>query len=77
VWAAWHSIIEDKWRHRVEKACQAKAQEVCMQLTNDYETKISSVSRKLLLSGSSSDAQSVQNLQPVTCKQLLDQFTIG
>ena len=44
VWAGWHSIIEAKWRQRVEKACQSKAQEVCMQLTNDYETQIASVS---------------------------------
>ena len=44
VWAGWHSIIEAKWRQRVEKACQGKAQEVCMQLTNDYETQIASVS---------------------------------
>uniref|UniRef100_A0ABM0GQ62 Centrosomal protein POC5 n=1 Tax=Saccoglossus kowalevskii TaxID=10224 RepID=A0ABM0GQ62_SACKO len=27
VWSAWHSIIEAKWRQRVEKACQSKAQE--------------------------------------------------
>jgi hypothetical protein len=28
----------------VERACQAKAQEVCMNLTNEYETKVRSVS---------------------------------
>ena len=37
-------IIVEKWRRRVEKACQAKAQEVCIGLTNDYETKLQSVS---------------------------------
>ena len=37
-------IIVEKWRRRVEKACQAKAQEVCISLTNDYETKLQSVS---------------------------------
>lgn len=44
VWDAWHSLVESRWRQRVEKACQAKAQEVCMQLTNDYETRLASVS---------------------------------
>lgn len=47
VWAAWHSVIEARWRQRVEKACQAKAQEVCMALTNDYETKLSSLNEAL------------------------------
>ena len=43
-WVAWHSVVEARWKQRVEKACQAKAQEVCMALTNDYETKVKSVS---------------------------------
>lgn len=43
VWEAWHSLIENKWRTRVERACQAKAQEVCQQLTNDYEAKVAGV----------------------------------
>ncbi|PIK35131.1 putative centrosomal protein [Apostichopus japonicus] len=47
VWAGWHSIIEAKWRQRVEKACQAKAQEVCMKLTNDYEARVSSLNEAL------------------------------
>lgn len=47
VWDAWHSVIEDKWRNRVEKACQAKAQEVCMNLTNEYETKVRSLNEAL------------------------------
>ncbi|KAK6178513.1 hypothetical protein SNE40_013291 [Patella caerulea] len=47
VWAAWHSIIENKWRSRVERACQSKAQEVCMQLTNDYEAKIATLNEEL------------------------------
>lgn len=47
VWDSWHSVIEDKWRQRVEKACQAKAQEVCMNLTNEYETKVKSLNEAL------------------------------
>lgn len=47
VWDAWHSLVEARWRQRVEKACQAKAQEVCIALTNDYETKLSSLNEAL------------------------------
>ncbi|OWF49978.1 centrosomal protein POC5-like [Mizuhopecten yessoensis] len=47
VWDAWHSVIESKWRNRVERACQGKAQEVCMSLTNNYETKIASLNEAL------------------------------
>lgn len=47
VWSAWHSIIVAKWRQRVEKACQGKAQEVCMKLTNDYEARIASSNEAL------------------------------
>ncbi|XP_030842635.1 centrosomal protein POC5 isoform X1 [Strongylocentrotus purpuratus] len=47
VWSAWHSIIVAKWRQRVEKACQSKAQEVCMKLTNDYEARLASLNEAL------------------------------
>ncbi|ESO98461.1 hypothetical protein LOTGIDRAFT_174270 [Lottia gigantea] len=47
VWAAWHSVLENNWRSKIERACQAKAQEVCMQLTNDYEMKIGSLNEEL------------------------------
>ncbi|KAL8586266.1 hypothetical protein ACOMHN_003781 [Nucella lapillus] len=43
VLAAWFSVIHTKWRQRVEKACQNKAQEICMQITGDYEAKIASL----------------------------------
>ncbi|XP_064645431.1 centrosomal protein POC5-like isoform X2 [Lineus longissimus] len=46
-WDAWHSLIQDKWRNRVEKACQSKATEVCMGLTNDYEARIKSLNEAL------------------------------
>ncbi|XP_025084157.1 centrosomal protein POC5-like isoform X1 [Pomacea canaliculata] len=45
--SAWFSTIYNKWKQRVEKACQTKAQEVCMQLTNDYEAKITSLNEAL------------------------------
>lgn len=47
VWDAWHSVIENKWRQRVERACQSKAQEVCVQLTNDYESRLASANEAL------------------------------
>ncbi|XP_074661215.1 centrosomal protein POC5-like [Tubulanus polymorphus] len=47
VWESWHSVIEAKWRDRVEKACQSKASEVCMDLSNDYEARIRSLEEAL------------------------------
>lgn len=47
VLAAWFSIIQSKWRQHVEKACQTKAQEVCLKLTADYEGKIASLNEAL------------------------------
>jgi centrosomal protein POC5 len=47
VWLAWHGILVAKWKQRVEKACQARAEEVCVQLTNDYEEKLSVMHRSL------------------------------
>ena len=39
----WHGLIENKWRERVEKACKAKAQEVCLGLTDKYEAELAQV----------------------------------
>ncbi|NXW73864.1 POC5 protein, partial [Hirundo rustica] len=40
VWAAWRSVCEEKWKDKVARACQLRAEDVCVQLTNDYEAKI-------------------------------------
>ena len=40
----WRLIIENKWKDRVERACQARAQEVCHKLSQDYEARIYEVS---------------------------------
>jgi len=40
VWSGWRSLIENRWKQRVEKACQAKSQQVCLKLTEDYEERI-------------------------------------
>jgi len=46
-WSAWRSVIESKWKQRVEKACQAKAQDVCVKLTEDYESRLQTANREL------------------------------
>ncbi|NXB75465.1 POC5 protein, partial [Donacobius atricapilla] len=40
VWAAWRSVSEERWKDKVAKACQLRAEDVCVQLTSDYEAKI-------------------------------------
>ncbi|KAM6109207.1 centrosomal protein POC5 isoform 4-T4 [Phoenicopterus ruber ruber] len=47
VWAAWRSLSEEKWKERVAKACQLRAEDVCVQLTNDYEAKIAELTATL------------------------------
>ncbi|XP_069483557.1 centrosomal protein POC5 isoform X2 [Ambystoma mexicanum] len=39
-WRAWHSVIQENWKDRVEQSCRTRAEEVCVQLSNDYEAKI-------------------------------------
>ncbi|XP_010874776.3 centrosomal protein POC5 isoform X1 [Esox lucius] len=40
VWTGWHALIQGSWKERVEKACRARAEEVCVHLSADYEDKI-------------------------------------
>ncbi|XP_066512872.1 centrosomal protein POC5-like isoform X1 [Hoplias malabaricus] len=40
VWAAWHSLIQKDWRERVEMACRARAEDICLELSADYEAKM-------------------------------------
>ncbi|NXG40803.1 POC5 protein, partial [Psilopogon haemacephalus] len=47
VWAAWRSLSEEKWKEKVAKACQSRAEDVCVQLTNDYEAKIAELTAAL------------------------------
>lgn len=39
----WHSTVQKKWKDVVERACQARAEEVCVQISNDYENKVAVV----------------------------------
>ncbi|KFP89279.1 Centrosomal protein POC5 [Apaloderma vittatum] len=47
VWTAWRSLSEEKWKEKVAKACQLRAEDVCVQLTNDYEAKIAELATTL------------------------------
>ncbi|NXN88678.1 POC5 protein, partial [Bombycilla garrulus] len=47
MWAAWRSLNEEKWKDRVARACQLRAEDVCVQLTNDYEAKIAELTASL------------------------------
>ncbi|NXI34356.1 POC5 protein, partial [Galbula dea] len=47
VWAAWRSLSQEKWKENVAKACQLRAENVCVQLTNDYEAKIAELTATL------------------------------
>jgi centrosomal protein POC5 len=43
VWKGWRSVVQRQWKEVVERACQARAEEVCIQISNDYENKIAVV----------------------------------
>nr|XP_055198214.1 centrosomal protein POC5 isoform X3 [Nyctereutes procyonoides] len=47
VWKGWRSIVQKQWKDVVERACQARAEEVCVQLSNDYETRVAVLSGAL------------------------------
>uniref|UniRef100_A0A8C9JS51 Centrosomal protein POC5 n=1 Tax=Panthera tigris altaica TaxID=74533 RepID=A0A8C9JS51_PANTA len=47
VWKGWRSIVQKQWKDVVERACQARAEEVCVQISNDYETKVAALSGAL------------------------------
>uniref|UniRef100_A0A8C6TFT2 Centrosomal protein POC5 n=1 Tax=Neogobius melanostomus TaxID=47308 RepID=A0A8C6TFT2_9GOBI len=40
VWFGWNSLIQKHWKVNVERACRAKAEEVCERLSADYEAKL-------------------------------------
>ncbi|KAM6156379.1 centrosomal protein POC5 [Erethizon dorsatum] len=47
VWKGWRSVVQRQWKEVVERACQARAEEVCIQISNDYETKVAMLSGAL------------------------------
>ncbi|XP_036705057.1 centrosomal protein POC5 isoform X5 [Balaenoptera musculus] len=44
VWRGWRAIVQKQWKEVVERACQARAEEVCVQISNDYEAKVAVLS---------------------------------
>ncbi|XP_050009801.1 centrosomal protein POC5 isoform X4 [Alexandromys fortis] len=47
VWKGWRSVVQRQWKEVVERACQARAEEVCVQISNDYEAKLAMLSGAL------------------------------
>lgn len=48
VWLAWHSLVQKHWKVKVERACRAKAEEVCNRMSVDYEAKLAEVDKHKL-----------------------------
>ncbi|XP_060927979.1 centrosomal protein POC5 [Limanda limanda] len=40
VWLGWHALTQKHWKVKVEQACRARAEEVCAQLSTEYEAKL-------------------------------------
>ncbi|KAK0143865.1 Centrosomal protein POC5 [Merluccius polli] len=40
VWLGWHGLVQKHWKDKVERACRARAEEVCVHLSADYEARI-------------------------------------
>ncbi|NXQ62531.1 POC5 protein, partial [Anthoscopus minutus] len=47
VWTAWRSVSEERWKDKVARACQLRAEDVCVQLTNDYEARLGELTAAL------------------------------
>ncbi|XP_072778318.1 centrosomal protein POC5 isoform X2 [Taeniopygia guttata] len=46
-WAAWHSVSEERRKDEVARACQLRAEDVCVQLASDCEAKIAELTAAL------------------------------
>ncbi|XP_068461314.1 centrosomal protein POC5 isoform X1 [Clinocottus analis] len=40
VWFGWQALIQKHWKVQVERACRARAEEVCTRLSAEYEAKL-------------------------------------
>ncbi|XP_041642380.1 centrosomal protein POC5 [Cheilinus undulatus] len=40
VWLGWHSLVQKHWKVKLERACRARAEEVCTHLSAEYEAKL-------------------------------------
>ncbi|KAM9096502.1 centrosomal protein POC5 [Sarcophilus harrisii] len=47
IWKAWRSTLKSQWKDVVEKACQSRAEEICIQISCDYEAQIAALNANL------------------------------
>ncbi|XP_043831346.1 centrosomal protein POC5 isoform X2 [Dromiciops gliroides] len=47
IWKAWRSTVKSQWKDVVEKACQSRAEEICLQISSDYEVQIAGLNAAL------------------------------
>ncbi|XP_042277837.1 centrosomal protein POC5 [Thunnus maccoyii] len=40
VWLGWHSLVQKHWKVKMERACRSRAEEVCTNLSTEYEAKL-------------------------------------
>ncbi|KAK5871360.1 hypothetical protein PBY51_004245 [Eleginops maclovinus] len=40
VWFGWQSLIQKHWKVKVDRACRARAEQVCTRLSTEYEAKL-------------------------------------
>ncbi|XP_026198083.1 centrosomal protein POC5 [Anabas testudineus] len=40
VWLGWLGLVQKHWKVKVERACRARAEEVCTRLSTEYEAKL-------------------------------------
>ena len=45
VWLGWHSLVQKHWKVKMERACRSRAEEVCTNLSTEYEAKLAEVSK--------------------------------
>ena len=43
---SWFGLIQGRWRERIQKACQLRAEEVCQQLKSSHNEDIKAVRRR-------------------------------
>ncbi|KAM3611424.1 uncharacterized protein V6R79_018381 [Siganus canaliculatus] len=40
VWLGWRSVVQKHWKVKLERACRARAEEVCTRISAEYEAKL-------------------------------------
>ncbi|XP_072462479.1 centrosomal protein POC5 isoform X2 [Notamacropus eugenii] len=47
IWKAWRSTLKSQWKDAFEKACQSRAEEICVQISRDYEAQVAALNATL------------------------------